>query len=211
MYRIGLTGGVGSGKSTVSSYLKELGVPVVDGDDIARKALAAGSPLLSRVHHEFGDQVFREDGTLNRGRLADIVFNDQASLDKLNAIIHPFVWETAMEQMEAYQQEGREIVVLDMPLLLELGWQLRVESIWVVAVPPEIQIERVMQRDGFSRNQVLSRMNHQMPTWGKINYADVIIRNDGSLENTRQQVRKALQQARETNEKKKDQAGHSAE
>ena len=116
---------------------------------------------------------------------------------QLNAIIHPFIWHRTQEELLKAQEEGHDLVVLDMPLLLEISWQLRVEEVWIVKVPLEMQIERVTLRDGFTREQVLDRIHKQMPTDNKLNYADVIIDNSRSVEDTRRQVREALAKAKE--------------
>lgn len=194
MYRIGLTGGVGSGKSTVSSYLRELGIPVIDGDEIARAAVAPGSSAMQEIRKHFGDELFLPDGHLDRLKMASIVFSDEDKRQVLNSIIHPFVWRRAHEELLKAQAKGHEVVVLDMPLLLEIGWQLRTEAVWVVSVPHEMQIERVMKRDNFTRKQVEERIAKQMPTVHKVNYADVVIDNSGTVEQTGEQVRKALKE-----------------
>ncbi len=193
MYRIGLTGGVGSGKSTVSSYMKELGIPVIDGDKLAQEAVRPRTDVMKQIKAAFGNEIFCEDGTLNRIKMAEIVFNEESKRQILNGIIHPYVWEKTQEQLIHYQESGNTVVVLDMPLLLEISWQLRVEEIWVVRVSTEVQIKRVMERNGMTREQVLERIRNQMPTESKLNYADVIIDNSYTVENTRKQVRIALQ------------------
>lgn len=192
MYRIGLTGGVGSGKSTVSSYMKELGIPVIDGDQLAREAVKPKSPAMMEIGEAFGKEIFLPDGNLDRLKVAELVFKDEEKRQKLNGIIHPFIWHRTQEELHRAQEEGHPVAVLDMPLLLEIGWQLRVEEVWVVEVPLEIQIQRVIARDGFTREQVMERIHKQMPTAHKINYADVIIHNSRSIEDTRRQVREAL-------------------
>lgn len=192
MYRIGLTGGVGSGKSTVSSYMHELGIPVIDGDKLAREAVIPGSRAMAEMRKAFGPHIFLPDGSLNRLKMGEIVFNDEEKRQKLNSIIHPFIWHRTREELIRAQEEGFPVVVLDMPLLLEISWQLRVEEVWLVEVPLEVQIARVISRDGFTREQVMERIGKQMPTTNKINYADVIIDNSRSVEDTRRQVREAL-------------------
>ena len=199
MYRIGLTGGVGCGKSTVSSYLKELGIPVIDGDKLAREAVMPGSEAMKKIREAFGDAVFTEEGMLDRQKMADLVFTDEEKRQTLNAIIHPFIWHRTQEELWKAQEKGAELAVLDMPLLLEIGWYLRSESVWVVYVPLEMQIQRVMNRDGFTREQVLDRIGKQMLTENKLNYADVIIDNSGSIEETRAQVDRALEKIRSIN------------
>lgn len=192
MYRIGLTGGVGSGKSTVSSYMHELGIPVIDGDKLAREAVIPGSRAMAEMRKAFGPHIFLPDGSLNRLKMGEIVFNDEEKRQKLNSIIHPFIWHRTREELIRAQEEGFPVVVLDMPLLLEISWQLRVEEVWLVEVPLEVQIARVISRDGFTREQVMERIGKQMPTTNKMNYADVIIDNSRSGEDTRRQVREAL-------------------
>ena len=192
MYRIGLTGGVGSGKSTVSSYMHELGIPVIDGDKLAREAVIPGSRAMAEMRKAFGPHIFLPDGSLNRLKMGEIVFNDEEKRQKLNSIIHPFIWHRTREELIRAQEEGSPVVVLDMPLLLEISWQLRVEEVWLVEVPLEVQIARVISRDGFTREQVMERIGKQMPTTNKMNYADVIIDNSRSVEDTRRQVREAL-------------------
>lgn len=192
MYRIGLTGGVGSGKSTVSSYMHELGIPVIDGDKLAREAVIPGSRAMAEMRKAFGPHIFLPDGSLNRLKMGEIVFNDEEKRQKLNSIIHPFIWHRTREELIRAQEEEFPVVVLDMPLLLEISWQLRVEEVWLVEVPLEVQIARVISRDGFTREQVMERIGKQMPTTNKMNYADVIIDNSRSVEDTRRQVREAL-------------------
>ncbi len=192
MYRIGLTGGVGCGKSTVSSYLKELGIPIIDGDKLAREAVTPGSDAMKKIRAVFGDGVFTEDGALDRRKVADLVFSDEEKRQQLNAIIHPFIWHRTQEELYKAEVAGAKAVVLDMPLLLEIGWHLRVEAVWVVYVPQEIQIQRVMGRDGFTREQVMDRIGKQMATADKLKYADVVIDNSGTVEETRAQVDEAL-------------------
>lgn len=192
MYRIGLTGGVGSGKSTVSSYMHELGIPVIDGDKLAREAVIPGSRAMAEMRKAFGPHIFLPDGSLNRLKMGEIVFNDEEKRQKLNSIIHPFIWHRTREELIRAQEDGFPVMVLDMPLLLEISWQLRVEEVWLVEVPLEVQIARVISRDGFTREQVMERIGKQMPTTNKMNYADVIIDNSRSVEDTRRQVREAL-------------------
>ena len=174
MYRIGLTGGVGSGKSTVSSYMKEFGIPVIDGDCLAMEAVAPGNIAMREIRQVFGNGIFNEDGSLNRLKTAEIIFKDEEKRKALNGIIHPYIWRRTQEEVIAAQNHGYFVVVLDMPLLLEIDWQLRV--------------------NGFTRKQVLERIHKQMPTENKLNYADVVIDNSRSPEDTKRQVKEALMQ-----------------
>ena len=192
MYRIGLTGGVGSGKSTVSSYMGELGIPVIDGDLLAREAVVPGSSAMAAMREAFGKEIFLPDGNLDRIKMGEIVFTYEDKRQKLNSIIHPYIWRRTREELIRIQEEGHPVAVLDMPLLLEISWQLRVEEVWIVEVPLEVQISRVISRNEFTRKQVLDRIHKQMPVENKMNYADVVIDNSRSVEDTRRQVREAL-------------------
>lgn len=192
MFRIGLTGGVGCGKSTVSRYLAKHGIPIIDGDKISREAVMPGSPVMRDIERLFGSEMLTEDGNLNREKMAELVFSDEGKRQILNGLIHPFVWKKTEEATLAAQETGHRFVVLDMPLLLEIGWNLRVESVWVVTVPQEVQIRRVQKRDGVTREQAMARIRKQMPTVSKIGYADIVIDNSGTEEETYRQVDEAL-------------------
>lgn len=192
MYRIGLTGGVGCGKSTVSSYMAELGIPVIDGDRLSREAVTPGSEAMEAIRRVFGPEVFLPDGSLDRAKMAKLVFSDEDKRQALNAIIHPYVWKRTEEGLITAQNEGHALAVLDMPLLLEIGWQLRSEAVWVVKAPVDMQIRRVCARDGATPEEAMARIRKQMPTENKLHYADVVIDNSHSIAATRRQVREAL-------------------
>lgn len=196
MYIIGLTGGIGSGKSTVSSYLKELGIPVIDGDKLAREAVSPdkGRDTRRRLADFFGSDIFMKDGSLDREALGRLVFRDEKKRIALNQIMHGFIWSETRKQLWELEKKGYPLAVLDMPLLLETAWNLRVEAIWVVYAPADLQIKRVMKRDGLSQEAVQERIAAQMPARNKLNYADVVIENSRSVDDTRQQVREALKQ-----------------
>lgn len=192
MFIIGLTGGIGSGKSTIASWFREWHIPVIDGDKLAREAVNLGSPVLSILADAFGKEILSEEGTLKRRQLGQIVFQDKAKLSRLNQIMHPAIWHLVESRLKACKDAGEKLAVLDMPLLIEAGWQSRVDSVWVVYVSTEVQISRVMKRDGLKRSQVMAIMQNQIPVEEKLSYADVIINNEGSEENTRRQVLQEL-------------------
>lgn len=192
MFIIGLTGGIGSGKSTIASWFREWHIPVIDGDKLAREAVNPGSPVLSILADAFGKEILAEEGTLKRRQLGQIVFQDKAKLSRLNQIMHPAIWHLVESRLKACKDAGEKLAVLDMPLLIEAGWQSRVDSVWVVYVSTEVQISRVMKRDGLKRSQVMAIMQNQIPVKEKLSYADVIINNGGSEENTRRQVLQEL-------------------
>lgn len=192
MFIIGLTGGIGSGKSTIASWFRDWHIPVIDGDKLAREAVNPGSPVLSILADAFGKEILSEEGTLKRRQLGQIVFQDKAKLSRLNQIMHPAIWHLVESRIKACKDAGEKLAVLDMPLLIEAGWQSRVDSVWVVYVSMEVQISRVMKRDGLKRSQVMAIMQNQIPVEEKLSYADVIINNEGSEENTRRQVLQEL-------------------
>lgn len=187
MHVIGLTGGIASGKSTVSRYLAKLGAIILDADQIAREIVAPGKPALQEIVKEFGEDVLLPDGSLDRARLGKLVFADKAKRDRLNQITHPKIFAEIRERIarlrESYDCLHR-VVVIDAPLLIEAGFVPLVESVWLVAVDEETQIKRLMERDGYSREEAEARLKSQMPLEQKLAYADQIIQNTGTLEET---------------------------
>ena len=184
---IGLTGGIGSGKSTVSAMLKELGAFVVDADEGARLAVAPGTPGLAELVEAFGDEVLGADGALDREKLADLAFADEDALMRLNAITHPRVREWMADQIQEAQARGAEIVVLDVPLLYESGLEAGLEEVVVVWAPEDLQVERAIAR-GVREDDVKARIKAQIPLDQKRDRAGKVIDNSGSLANTRRQV-----------------------
>lgn len=189
MHIIGLTGGIGSGKSTVAAYLQTLGAPVIDADAVSRALTAPGGAALSAIRECFGSEVFAADGTLDRKALAARVFADPAALAQLNAITHPRIFAAIEERLAALASAGEPAAVVDMPLLFETGYQTHCHQVWLVAVGEETQIARVMARDGCSRQQALSRIASQMPLAEKAKLATHIIQNDGAVEAAYAQAR----------------------
>lgn len=196
MYRIGLTGGIASGKSTVSALLSQEGIPIIDADQLSRRVVEPGSRTMDKIRDVFGSEIFRTDGTLDREKMAKLIFTEEDKRHALNEIIHPAIWRETEKGLWRLQEEGYPIAVIDAPLLIESGWQLRVESIWVVCSTLEQQIERMYIRNGYSPQEAMSRISRQMPTPYQMNYADVVIDNSLSLENTAEQVHRALTSVR---------------
>jgi dephospho-CoA kinase len=184
---IGLTGGIGSGKSTVSEMLRELGAMVVDADEGARVVVQPGQPALADIRERFGDGVFAADGSLDREKLADVVFNDEQAREDLNAITHPRVRAWMAEQMQAASEAGAPAVVLDIPLLFESGLTAGLDEIVVVWAPVEKQFRRAVAR-GLRGDDARARIKAQMPIDEKRSQATVVIDNSGSKEQTRRQV-----------------------
>jgi dephospho-CoA kinase len=184
---IGLTGGIGSGKSTVSAMLQDLGATVVDADEGARKVVEPGQPALEEIRERFGGDVFGSDGALDRDRLADVVFADEGARENLNAITHPRVRAWMAERMQAAAAAGATAVVLDIPLLFESGLTAGLDDIVVVWSPVETQVARAVGR-GFREDDVRARVAAQMPLDEKRKLATVVIDNSSSLDETRAQV-----------------------
>ncbi|MDY4919898.1 MAG: dephospho-CoA kinase [Phascolarctobacterium sp.] len=184
MIIIGLTGGIASGKSTVSKELRRLGIPIFDADEESRNAVAKGSEGLQLVAQAFGEEYLTPEGELNRPRISELVFNDKNALHILEGIIHKIVWQNAESFLAKQRVQGAEAVVLDVPLLIETGWHKHVDTVWLVAVSRQQQIERAMLRSGMSAAEVEARIDAQMSLAEKKKYADVILDNGGSLETT---------------------------
>lgn len=192
MVIIGLTGGIASGKSTITKELRRFNVPVYDADEESRLAVAKGSPALEQVAEAFGKEYLTAEGELNRPKVAELVFNDKAALKKLESIIHAIVWQKAETFMAACEARQEKLCVLDVPILIETGWYKHVDELWLVVISKEQQIERAMLRSGMKREEVEARINAQMSLEDKKAYADKIIDNGGAVENTVEQVHALL-------------------
>lgn len=188
MLTVGLTGGIASGKSAVSELLAERGAVIVDADLIARQVVEPGSPGLAAVAAEFGDRVLREDGSLDRSALGAIVFADPAALRRLNAIVHPLVGERTTEQLQRARDSGAEVVVHDVPLLVENGLQEMYDVVVVVAADPETQLDRLVRLRGLDEQEALRRIASQAPLTDKLAVATHVLHNDGPVEELAPQV-----------------------
>ena len=193
MLRVGLTGGIGSGKSEVSRRLAAHGAVVIDADVAAREVVAPGTPGLAQVAAAFGPEVLGPDGALDRERLGAMVFRDPALRAKLNAIVHPLVreWMTAAERAaaEAAAATGRDLIVVhDVPLLAESGRADGFDLVIVVDVPPELQVERLVSERGMTPDQARARMAAQAGRDQRLGLADLVIDNSGSLDNLDRRV-----------------------
>ena len=144
MITIGLTGGIASGKSTVSAELRQQGVPIFDADQNAKDAVAKGSKGLAMVVEAFGSEYLTDTGELNRPKVSELVFHDKAALKILESILHKIVWENAEGFLKEQQEQGAKLAVLDVPLLIETGWHKQVDKVWLVAVSRQQQIERLL-------------------------------------------------------------------
>ncbi|MGI2326369.1 dephospho-CoA kinase [Planococcus sp. YIM B11945] len=190
---IGLTGSIASGKSTVSKMLSDFGFPVVDADLVAREVVEPGTPTLKEIQEIFGSGILLPDGGLDRTKLGEIIFNDPASRQKLNDVIHPAIRKELLRQRDHLLATGNDTVVLDIPLLFESKLLNFAEKILVVSVDEETQLARLMMRNGFSEREARARIASQLPMSVKEKGADAVIYNHGSIEETHMQLQRILE------------------
>lgn len=186
MLSLGLTGGIGSGKSTVSAILEEHGAVVVDADRIVRELQVPGQPVFDAMVTEFGSGIVADDGNLDRQAVADIVFGDDDALKRLNAIVHPAVGATMAERLAALA-ETDQVVILDIPLLVESGRD-DMAAVIVVDVDPDLAVERLVEHRGFSEDDARARISRQASREDRLARADVVIDNSGTVDELRAQV-----------------------
>ena len=189
---IGLTGGIASGKSTVATELRKQNVPVFDADEVSRNAVAKGSKGLALVAEVFGADYLTADGEMDRAKISQLVFSDKEALKTLEGILHKIVWDEAEAFLAEAREQKAKLAVLDVPLLIETKWHERVDLVWLVAVSKEQQIKRAMIRSGMTEEEVKARIAAQMSLEDKKKFADVVLDNSGTLEETLEQVHKEL-------------------
>lgn len=185
---IGLTGGIATGKSTVSGMLRELGAPVVDADDMARRVVEPGTPALAEIAARFGDDVLTPDGQLDRKRLGEIVFDDAEARRALNAITHPRIAAASQAEIARLAAAGASVVIYDAALLVENKLHLTMAGLIVVTVPEDVQLARLRARDGLDEAAARARIAAQLPLADKRVVATWVIDNAGSFDDTRRQV-----------------------
>ena len=184
---IGLTGGIGSGKTTVAGFLAELGAVVLDADKIGHEILETDAEVQQEIVNSFGRQVLDQKGQISRKKLADVVFKDRESLINLNLITHPPIYRRLQGILEDYQRQGIEVVVIDAPLLIEAGWATRVEETWVTIAPKEVIIERLEKR-GLTREDILSRISMQILPEDRMKATKIVINTNMPLEDLKQAI-----------------------
>lgn len=189
---IGLSGGIASGKSTVSSILRDKGIPVIDGDVIARNIVEKGSNVLNKLVEIFGKEILFEDGTLNRRKLGAIVFNDKENLEKLNNITHPAIKKEILKNIDFYDNAGKKYCVVDGALLMEGIFKDIANILILVYVNSDTQVKRLIDRNNIDYAEALSKISSQMPFEEKMKYANYIIDNSYDLEYTKNQVNKIM-------------------
>lgn len=195
---IGLTGGIASGKSTVSALLRQAGIPVIDADQVARQVQRPGSVALDKLAAAFGPAIIAPDGSLNRQQLGQRVFDDPAARQELDRIVQPLIKDTIWQAVDNLRRQGVANVVLDVPLLFEAGYDTDCDLVVVVRVSPATGLRRLMARNGYSRAAAQARIAAQLPLSVKVAKADVVIDNDGSREETRRQVAQLVEDLRGT-------------
>ncbi|WP_286028231.1 dephospho-CoA kinase [Ligilactobacillus agilis] len=191
-YILGLTGGIASGKSTVSAYLAQNGALIIDADLIARQVVAKRSSGLKQIVAKFGKEILTASGELDRKKLGKLVFSNKDLLQALTDITGPLIRAEILREIEAAKKAQVKLVVLDIPLLFETGYQTLCDKVMVVTVPSEVQLERVMKRDNLSAAEARKRIANQLPTSKRNELADVLIDNSKSVAETYQQVLKWL-------------------
>ena len=179
---LGITGNIASGKSLIAEAFARRGAALVDADQLAREIVAPGTPVLQRLVERFGAAVLLENGELNRERLGQIVFSDPAAREELNRITHPAIAELAIERLQRLKEKpGVPLVIYEAPLLFEAGAEGRVDRVLVVKIDPQVQLHRLMARDGLDAVAAKQRIAAQMPQQGKLARADFVINNSGSV------------------------------
>lgn len=188
----GITGGIASGKSSVSTFIKELGFPIIDADVVAREVVEPGEAAYHEIVKAFGESILQPEGGINRTKLGDIVFHNKDKRLKLNSIVHPAIRKRMRELAEKAFQDGAETVFMDIPLLFESKLTFMVEKTLLVYVDEEIQLARLMNRNNLSKKDALARIASQMPLREKRALADAVVNNNGDLAETKEQVRSIL-------------------
>lgn len=193
---IGLTGGIGTGKSTVSAMLKAKGIMVIDSDQIAREVVEPGSKALAQIVAHFGQEVLLPDGRLNRKALGARVFGNEEERKRLMEITHPAIFAETEKRISEAKKNGEALIVLDSPLLIETGRYKQTDLVVLVYADEETQLQRIMSRDNLTEEEARYRINAQMPIDEKRQYADIIIDNRGTIEELEVQVAQLLNRLR---------------
>src|SRR5699024_135972 len=189
---IGLTGSIGTGKSTVANKFKQLNIPVIDADLIAREVVEPGRDAYNEIVATFGEGILQSDKTLDRKQLGEIVFSDEQKRTQLNEIIHPAIREEMINQRDTYVSQNIRCVVLDIPLLYKSKLGHFVEKVIVVKTDRSIQLERILKRDDISETEAIQRIESQIDVAQKAEWADAVIDNNGTIAETERQLEKIL-------------------
>jgi dephospho-CoA kinase len=199
---IGLTGGIASGKSTVSGFLRELGAVIIDADRVGHDVLKPDSRAWGEVVAAFGKGILAPDGEIDRKKLGETVFADNEALARLNQIVHPRIYALVKAQIEEYRRQGVGVVVLEAPLLIEVPLSMKagepslsdeLDEVWVTVAPESVVLKRLKEKSGMSEEQALARIRSQLPSGEKVKKADVVIDTDCSLDELRAKVKELWQ------------------
>jgi dephospho-CoA kinase len=190
---IGLTGGIGSGKSTVSDILAELGAVVIDADKLVHEAYQPGTETWQAVVDAFGRDVIAQDSSIDRQKLGEVAFGDPEKLELLNSIVHPRMYNEAASRIEDYRRQGIEVLVLAVPLLIEADWMSLADELWVTVASEQVVIKRVQERTGLTEEQTRARIRSQLSNEERCRRADFVINNDGTLDELRARVNELWQ------------------
>jgi len=190
LIQAGLTGGIATGKSTVSRIFRQAGAVIIDADTIGHQAMRKGLPAWRDIVAHFGHDILQDNGEINRRILGGIIFNDEKEKKVLNQIVHPHVMREIARQLVPIEKESpRAVVILDIPLLIDVGWHRDLQEVILVYAPEEIQLQRLMARNNLSPKDAMARIRSQMPIEEKKRHASIIIDNSGDLARTRQKTR----------------------
>ncbi|MCJ7764096.1 MAG: dephospho-CoA kinase, partial [Dehalococcoidales bacterium] len=178
---IGLTGGIGSGKSTVAGFLAVLGAVIIDADKVGHEILESDGEARRQAIDTFGQNIIVPGGKIDRKKLGNIVFDNPEALSRLNRIMHPRISEVVKAQLEQYRRQGVDIVAIEAPLLIEAGWDTKVDNVWVTTAPRAAIFKRLEQL-GLSRTESMARIRSQLPHREQVKHADVVINTDCSID-----------------------------
>jgi dephospho-CoA kinase len=186
---IGLTGGIGSGKSTVSGMLAQLGAVILNADEVGHETLKPGTEAWQEIASTFGQEVVKDSGEIDRGKLGEIVFSNPKALARLNSIMHPRMYQAMKRRIEEWQRQGAEVIVLEAAILIEANWTPLVDEVWVTTAPEATVVRRLRDSKGLTEAQVLARIRSQLPHQERAKHADIIIENDCELEGVKARVK----------------------
>ena len=190
---IGLTGGIGSGKSTVSQFLAELGAAIIDADKVGHEVFKPDTEVWHKVVATFGKRIIAANGTINRKKLGAIVFGNAEAQARLNQIMHPRIHNMVMTQLGEYRRQGVAVVVLEAPLLAEAGWTPLVDEVWVTGASEATVLKRLRERTGLSERESLARIRSQLPAEKRVRHANVVIDTDCALAELKAKIRELWQ------------------
>ena len=190
---IGLTGGIGSGKSTASRFLAELGAAVIDADKVGHELLKPNTKIWQQLAAAFGKQILTSNGEINRKKLGRLVFGNPRRLDLLSQLMHPEIKKAVKVQLLEYQRQGASVAILEAPLLVEAGWTELVDEVWVTTASETTVLKRLKQQLGLSRKESLARIRSQLPLEERLKHADVVLNTELNLDELRGKIKELWQ------------------